>query len=113
MTEKNQLNYLEHIGKLTVDYYNAEYERVKARDARALARRDHPCTNDGYDSEYGMDKPLPCHQFKSLNTEEWCDNCNFVQPYWITYRESAEKTRKAKYKLTRKIKSLINQGYKY
>jgi hypothetical protein len=47
---KNQLNYLEHIGKLTFAYYEAEYERVKARDARAIARRDHPCTNEGYDS---------------------------------------------------------------
>ena len=48
-----------------------------------------------------------------LKKDNWCDGCNFVQPYWITYRESAEKTRKAKYKLTRKIKSLIKQGYKY
>ena len=110
---KNQLNYLEHIGKLTFTYYEAEYERVKARDARAIARRDHPCTNEGYD--YGEDtvKPCPCHLDVHLKAEDWCDNCQFVQPYWITYREAAEKTRKAKYKLTRKIKSLIKQGYKY
>jgi hypothetical protein len=110
---KNQLNYLEHIGKLTFAYYEAEYERVKARDARALARRDHPCTNEGYDSEYDVVKPLPCHGFKDLNPDEWCDGCKFVQPYWITYRQAAEKTRKAKYSLSRKIKSLIAKGYTY
>jgi hypothetical protein len=108
---KNQLNYLEHIGKLTFAYYEAEYERVKARDARALARRDHPCTNE-HDNDGGSGI-LPCHLDFELKKDNWCDGCNFVQPYWIIYREAAEKTRKTKYKLTRKIKSLIKQGYKY
>ena len=108
---KNQLNYLEHIGKLTFAYYEAEYERVKARDARAITRRDHPCTNEK-DSDEGSGI-YPCHLDGLLKFDNWCDGCKFVQPYWITYREAAEKTRKAKYKLTRKIKALIKQGYKY
>jgi transposase len=110
---KNQLNYLEHIGKLTFAYYEAEYKRVKARDARAIARHDHQCTNECYDFESDNVKPFPCYLDVNLKTNAWCDGCKFVQPYWITYREAAEKTRKAKYKLTRKIKSLVKQGYKY
>jgi hypothetical protein len=108
----NPMNYLEHIGKLTFEYYNAEYERVKTRDARSKARADHPCENETI-GETGDPQPYPCHLDVRLSPDNWCDNCNFVQPYWLEYRKAAEKTRKAKYRLSRKIKSLINKGYQY
>ena len=99
---------LEHIGTLTIDYYKAECERVKARNARGKARADHPCTNESFDSSDGDIKPLPCHLDTSYKTvQDWCEGCQFVQPYWIAYQDAAKKARIARYKLTRKIQRII------
>jgi hypothetical protein len=108
----NTMNYLESIGKLTFQYYEAEYERVKARIARSNARESHKCGGEMFNYE-GDSQSCPCHQQPDLKFEDWCDDCKFVQPYWLAYRQAAEKARKAKYILSRKIKSLLAKGYHY
>lgn len=103
---------LEHISALTIDYYKAECERVKARDARCKARADHPCTNESFDSTDGCIKPLPCHLEVNYKTiQDWCEGCQFVQPFWIAYQDAAKKARVARYKLTRKIQRMLARGY--
>ena len=103
----------EEIGKLTVDLFLAEKERIAARIERAKARDGHHCA---VEHEYFEDDTGACESFcyhpqgwrgEIQPFDEWCDNCKFVQPFHLKYIDAAQKARVAKYKLNRKIKRLL------
>lgn len=108
----------EEIGKISVDYFLAERERVKAKIQRAIERDSHKCLFNekeyeesntgasGYFCYHGQGYGFYHHDFPF---EEWCDNCKHVQPFHLAYIESAKKARLARYQLTRRIKSYLKE----
>ncbi len=100
----------ELIGRLSMEYYIADCERFNARKQRAVTRREHLCKGEHYDAERDGVIPMPCH-FSGQPVAEWCDNCLYVQPFYLVYMEAAKKARIAKYKLTCYCKKLLwNEG---
>lgn len=101
----------DEIGRLSVDYFNAEKERIKTMIKRAKARDSHNCDcHDIYEPDTGYHESKCYHS--DLPFVDWCDNCKFVQPYHIDYIAAAKKARIARYKMTRRIKRLIEKGGK-
>jgi len=74
-----------------------------------MARREHLCEGEYYDSERDEVRPLQCH-LSNYSPEEWCDNCKYVQPFHLVYSESVKKARVAKYKLTYYSKMILQNG---
>jgi hypothetical protein len=105
-------NGFEEIGRIAFKYYQAEKERIKARIDRAKARDSHKCLF--VDREWGEDDTGDYAAFcyhrdgvfarDKLPLEEWCENCRYVQEFHLAYRNAAERTRKAKYQMTRRIR---------
>ncbi len=108
----------EVIGKITVELFKAEKERIKARIKRAEERSDHKCQHT--DREYEEDdtgaNAYYCYHRQGyggrsgfLPFEEWCDNCKHCQPFHLAYMEAAQKARIARYKMNRRIKKMVEQ----
>ncbi len=97
----------EAIGRLARNYYVAEVERVNARIARAKARNSHKCVVESkdYKDDTGASEHFCYNQYVRNPTpfEEWCENCKYVQPYHLAYREAAKKAQAARYSMTRAI----------
>ena len=92
----------EDIGKLAVELYNADLERIKAKKHRASARDTHRCRHE---------EATPCYYDWRLilRPEDWCDNCKYVQPFHVAYTVAAHKVSAIK----SKINKLIKQGNVY
>ena len=104
----------ELVGKLCMDWYVAEIERVNARIARARARETHPCEvadHVWYEEDTGAHAhEEPCW-YRTHPFEAWCDNCKYVQPYHDAFRLAAKKAQVKRWQLTRRIKQMMtNEG---
>ena len=106
----------ELVGKLCMDWYVAEIERVNARITRARTREAHPCevTDHAWSEEDTGAHEEPCwcpYRDKPQPFEVWCDNCKYVQPYHDAFRLAAKKAQVKRWQLTRRIKQMmINEG---
>ena len=92
------------IGRVAFAYYKADIKRFNAQSQRRIARASHPCDGEKTVFHYGSPEP---EIVKSLcwqdnpDFNEWCDNCKYVQPFYESYMEAANKCRVAKARLTR------------
>ncbi len=94
---------VEDIGRLALDAHVANEARLVAKKARRSALETHSCDCKGND--YGHANEL-CYQGDEP-VEYWCENCQYVRPLHLAYRETAELTRKAKYRLTAAAKRYL------
>ncbi len=100
----------ETIGILALNHYVAEVERFNARNARIQARKTHPCVleSEHHEPPCGIN-PEPSSI--SSHRQDWCDNCRYVQPYYLAYQAAAKKSRIARLKLTILIKQkMLSEG---
>ena len=96
---KNELVTLEDIGAAAMEYYIANIEHFNAKNQRATARHDHLCDADPNSDE------TPCYYDTRLPFEQWCDNCKYVQPFYLQYIKAARKVAVSKNKLNRLCKT--------
>ena len=97
------------IGRCAYDWYIADTERLNARSQRATARRSHLCKNER-DVGYGHIEPCLCCYDGSLKPQDWCDNCKYVQGFYLAYQEAAKKARMLRNRLTRYNKAKMKEA---
>jgi len=89
----------EKIGELAIESFKARKEYEQARKDRAEARKEHPC-----DGEEEHDE---CWGHYRWPVESWCENCQYVQKYYLAMKEALNKSNSAKQKLTNAIKQAM------
>ena len=97
---------LARIGRLALAYHIADRERISAKQRRAEERRTHLCDNER-DMGDGHVEPYPCWQYERRTprpVQKLCENCQHVQPYYVSYQQAAIKARVAKCRLTKALK---------
>ena len=104
MTDLSRLTY-DDIGRWAQAWFQAEVERVNAKNRHVLARRSHPCI---FETEHSEEHPCWVNPLTSSLTSQlmdWCENCKYVQPYWLSYRAAAKNAQRLRYQLTRRIRA--------
>lgn len=88
------------LGELAVESYLARKDYNKTHKDRADARREHPCDEKGSNE-------IPCWD-TGFPLEDWCENCQYVQKYYLAMHKALKRSNVAKQKLNGAIRRVLH-----